>query len=171
VAGITLRPDVQEACDVLVTHEPPRGTLDVAFNGQHAGSERVRDMVMRFRPRVHTFGHIHESPGIVRLGGTLAVNCTMGDGKTGGVLIELTAAGATATMLSGRRETRVRRVTNTPNCAVVLKIRSVALRLGPQHPGLGITPEDLTGCTVAQDHRRRLAARPAARRRIHRLTR
>ena len=100
VAGITFGgPDVQEACDVLVTHEPPRGTLDVAFNGQHAGSERVRDMVMRFRPKVHTFGHIHESPGIVRLGATLIVNCTMGDGTTGGALIELSAAGATATML------------------------------------------------------------------------
>lgn len=92
-------PNVQEACDVLVTHEPPRGTLDVAFNGQHAGSEHVLDMVTRFRPKVHTFGHIHESPGIVPLGATLAVNCTMGDGTTGGALIELTAEGATATML------------------------------------------------------------------------
>jgi len=100
VAGITFGgPDVQEACDVLVTHEPPRGTLDLAFNGQHAGSERVRDMITRLRPKVHTFGHVHESPGIVRLGGTLVINCTMGDGKTGGALIELTAAGVTAALL------------------------------------------------------------------------
>lgn len=100
VAGVTFGgPDVAEACEVLVTHEPPRGTLDLAFNGRHAGSERVRELVARLRPKVHTFGHIHESPGIARLGDTLAVNCTMGDGKTGGALIELTAAGATATML------------------------------------------------------------------------
>ena len=100
VAGITFGgPDVQEACDVLVTHEPPRGILDVAFNGQHAGSERVHEMIARLRPKVHTFGHIHESPGIVRRGSTLAVNCTMGDGKTGGALIEFTGAGVTATML------------------------------------------------------------------------
>jgi Icc-related predicted phosphoesterase len=100
VAGITFGgPDVADACDVLVTHEPPRGVLDLAVDGRHAGSERVREMVMRLRPRVHTFGHIHESPGIARLGETLAVNCTMGDGTTGGALIELSATGANAAML------------------------------------------------------------------------
>ncbi len=100
LAGITFGgPDVEEACDVLVTHEPPRGTLDIAFNGSHAGSERVREMIARLRPKVHTFGHIHESAGIERVAETLIVNCTMGDGKTGGALIELTEAGVTARML------------------------------------------------------------------------
>ncbi len=90
---------VRVPCEVLVTHEPPAGTLDLAASGQHIGSRAVRDLVDRLRPRVLTCGHVHESPGIVRLGETMVVNCTMGDGKTGGALIEVTAAGVDARLL------------------------------------------------------------------------
>jgi Icc-related predicted phosphoesterase len=92
-------PNVTESCDVLVTHEPPLGTLDVARLGRHIGSRAVLEMVQRLLPRVLTCGHVHESPGIVRLGDTLVVNCTMGDGKTGGALIELTPDGLQARLL------------------------------------------------------------------------
>jgi Icc-related predicted phosphoesterase len=82
-------PHARTPCDVLVTHEPPAGTLDRAFSGTHIGTRHVRDLVRRLRPRVLACGHVHESPGIERLGDTVVVNCTMGDGKTGGALIEL----------------------------------------------------------------------------------
>ena len=93
-------PHVGTSCDVLVTHEPPQGTLDMVSAGTHIGSRSVRDLVARLRPRVLTCGHVHESPGIERLEDTVVVNCTMGDGKTAGALIELTPHGAQARLLS-----------------------------------------------------------------------
>lgn len=92
-------PNVSRPCDVLVVHEPPYGTLDTIPSGQHIGSQQVLELMTRLRPRVLTCGHVHESPGIERVGETLVVNCTMGDGKTGGALIELTAENTTARLL------------------------------------------------------------------------
>jgi Icc-related predicted phosphoesterase len=76
-----------EPCDVLVVHEPPRGVLDRAWNGAHIGSVAVRDYVQRHRPRLVVCGHVHESPGVERLGDTLVVNCTMGNDRYLGALI------------------------------------------------------------------------------------
>ncbi|HEX4841158.1 MAG TPA: metallophosphoesterase [bacterium] len=92
-------PDVTRPCDVLVVHEPPLGILDTGSGGRHFGTTRVRDLVDRLRPRVVLCGHVHESPGIERSGDTLVVNCTMGDGKTGGAVIELTASDTTARLV------------------------------------------------------------------------
>ncbi len=100
IAGVSFGgPHVRERCDVLVTHEPPAGTLDRAWSGQHIGARRVRDLVARLRPRVLTCGHVHESPGIARVGETLVINCTMGDGRTHGALIELGPADVDARLL------------------------------------------------------------------------
>lgn len=92
-------PSVAQSVDVLVVHEPPLGTLDLVPSGRHIGSERVRDLIATLKPQVVTCGHVHESPGIARIGETLVVNCTMGDGKTGGALIEVTAEGVDARLL------------------------------------------------------------------------
>jgi Icc-related predicted phosphoesterase len=92
-------PHVASPCDVLVTHEPPAGTLDLALSGRHIGTRAVLDLVRRVRPRVLACGHVHEAGGVARLDDTLVVNCTMGDGTTGGALIELAADGATAQLL------------------------------------------------------------------------
>ncbi|MGH2397931.1 MAG: metallophosphoesterase family protein [bacterium] len=92
-------PRVGGRCDVLVVHEPPYGTLDVVPSGRHIGSQDVLELVRRIRPRVLTCGHVHESAGIVRLDETTVINCTMGDGKSRGALIELTAEAITARLL------------------------------------------------------------------------
>jgi uncharacterized protein len=92
-------PNARTHCDVLVTHEPPLGTLDRARSGAHIGTQAVRDLVDRLRPRVLTCGHVHESPGIERLDDTLVINCTMGDGRTGGALIDLSGERLEARML------------------------------------------------------------------------
>ncbi len=76
-------------CDVLVAHIPPRGTLDVAPNGEHIGSRKVRDAIEQLHPRVVICGHVHETPGIERTGDTLVVNCSTGAGKAQGALIEI----------------------------------------------------------------------------------
>ena len=92
-------PRVRTACDVLVTHEPPAGVLDLARSGRHIGTRAVLELLTRLRPRVLTCGHVHETPGIERFGETLVINCTMGDEKTGGALIEITPERVTARLL------------------------------------------------------------------------
>ncbi len=49
--------------DVLITHGPPAGTLDKSSH--HFGSEELRERLLELgaHPRLHVFGHIHESYG------------------------------------------------------------------------------------------------------------
>jgi Icc-related predicted phosphoesterase len=97
IAGVSFGgPAVARPCDVLVTHEPPSGILDTIPSGRHIGSAAVRTLLDQLRPRLLLCGHVHESPGIEQAGGTLVINCTMGDGSTGGALIELTTSDVTA---------------------------------------------------------------------------
>ena len=49
---------------VLITHGPPAGTLDLVDERRHVGSEALRRLVDRRRPRLHLFGHIHQAFGI-----------------------------------------------------------------------------------------------------------
>jgi len=49
---------------VLICHTPPLGTaLDRAGEGQHFGSEAVREFIEREQPRYFFCGHIHEAAG------------------------------------------------------------------------------------------------------------
>lgn len=59
---------------VLLSHHPPYGILDVTFYGNHAGLEALRDLVLRVKPRLHLFGHIHESRGSLTQAGVTFVN-------------------------------------------------------------------------------------------------
>ncbi|MGH2373698.1 MAG: metallophosphoesterase family protein [bacterium] len=100
IGGISFGgPRVTAHCDVLVVHEPPYGTLDLVPSGRHIGSQDVLGLLTRIQPRVLTCGHVHESAGIARVNETTVINCTMGDGKSGGALIELTAQDLTARLL------------------------------------------------------------------------
>lgn len=49
--------------DVMLTHGPPYGILDMTKNNQVVGCEHLRRAVARCRPRLHCFGHIHEGWG------------------------------------------------------------------------------------------------------------
>lgn len=56
--------------DVLVTHGPPNGVLDLMspeseWAGEHLGCEELRKVVDKISPKVHIFGHIHGSYGQV----------------------------------------------------------------------------------------------------------
>jgi len=60
---------------IVLSHYPPYNTkTDVAWNRRHIGSQRLRDFVERFQPKIFLHGHVHESPGIDFLGRTLVVN-------------------------------------------------------------------------------------------------
>lgn len=49
--------------DILVTHCPPAGILDKTLNGEEVGCADLSDRVKIIKPKVHIFGHIHESYG------------------------------------------------------------------------------------------------------------
>ena len=63
--------------DILITHCPPRGTLDQAIRSHHTmftepgdvmyenvGSTSLHDVWRMIFPRLHVFGHIHEAHGV-----------------------------------------------------------------------------------------------------------
>lgn len=64
--------------DVLITHSPPAGILDKTYNDWPAGSMTLRDEVLdRIKPKIHCFGHIHESYGIHQMNGTTFINASL----------------------------------------------------------------------------------------------
>jgi Icc-related predicted phosphoesterase len=64
--------------DVLITHGPPFGILDLPFGkGDPAGCELLLTRVKEVKPRVHIFGHIHGSYGKQQIGTTLFVNACL----------------------------------------------------------------------------------------------
>jgi len=69
---------IPDDIDVLVTHGPPYGILDLPFGkGEPAGCELLLKRVKEVQPRVHIFGHIHGSYGQKQIGRTLFVNACL----------------------------------------------------------------------------------------------
>jgi Icc-related predicted phosphoesterase len=73
---------IHEDTDVLVTHGPPHGILDLVPRDrigtfENTGCEELALAVKRIRPKLHVFGHIHEGYGVTQKSGTTFVNaCT-----------------------------------------------------------------------------------------------
>ena len=63
--------------DILVSHSPPLGILDVDVAGNMCGSEvLLRHVIQRVKPKCHIFGHIHASYGIATNGLTTFANAS-----------------------------------------------------------------------------------------------
>uniref|UniRef100_A0A6U6EID9 Calcineurin-like phosphoesterase domain-containing protein n=1 Tax=Odontella aurita TaxID=265563 RepID=A0A6U6EID9_9STRA len=68
---------IPDDTDVLVTHGPPLGRGDRTGDGQRVGClELMRQIQGHVRPRLHVFGHVHESYGVSSDGTTLYVNAS-----------------------------------------------------------------------------------------------
>lgn len=52
-----------QACDILVTHSPPKGIADRTSGGASVGSTTIRDAIARLQPRHALCGHIHDAWG------------------------------------------------------------------------------------------------------------
>jgi Icc-related predicted phosphoesterase len=63
--------------DVLVTHGPPFGILDRCQDGRIVGCEDLKARVLEIKPKLHVFGHIHESYGIITENETTYVNASI----------------------------------------------------------------------------------------------
>jgi predicted phosphohydrolase len=59
---------------ILLTHTPPFGVLD---GEPHAGCPELRVAVIRIRPRLHVFGHIHDGYGTRATRHTMFVNAAL----------------------------------------------------------------------------------------------
>jgi hypothetical protein len=66
--------------DVLITHGPPMGILDLVPGGGHVGCADLLERIYDLQPRVHAFGHIHEGTGMDGRDGTTFVNASICDG-------------------------------------------------------------------------------------------
>jgi Icc-related predicted phosphoesterase len=75
---------------VYVTHSPPWGTtLDRLYDGTSIGSRAIRAFIERRRPPLTLHGHIHESPGVDRIGPTVSVNPGDSLGRLRAVRVDL----------------------------------------------------------------------------------
>jgi len=77
--GLLLAQAYQDVADaplqLMVCHTPPHATrLDRLTNGTAVGSAAVRRFIEQQQPQVCIVGHIHESPGVERIGRTLVLN-------------------------------------------------------------------------------------------------
>jgi predicted phosphohydrolase len=66
---------IPQNIDVLISHGPPYGILDSdPVSGLHQGCHELLDAVMRVRPKLHVFGHIHGAYGVFQTEHTTFVN-------------------------------------------------------------------------------------------------
>ncbi|WP_120500635.1 metallophosphoesterase [Roseovarius sp. EL26] len=60
--------------DVLFTHTPPAGILDVSSRGQTLGCQHLAQRLNTLNLSLHCFGHVHASAGSLVCDGTTYVN-------------------------------------------------------------------------------------------------
>jgi Icc-related predicted phosphoesterase len=72
---------IPDDTDVLITHGPPNGILDLVNNyrqpNRNVGCELLRFHMERVNPALNVFGHIHEGYGYKRIDNTLFVNAAI----------------------------------------------------------------------------------------------
>lgn len=72
---------IPDDTDVLITHGPPATILDYTVRDQvNVGCVDLLNYVNEVKPKIHVFGHIHESYGYRHINGTTFINastCTL----------------------------------------------------------------------------------------------
>jgi predicted phosphohydrolase len=84
--------------DILITHGPPKGILDrEAPEEPSAGCPELALAVVRTRPRLHVFGHLHGGYGVLRTPGTVFINASVyqdGGLEHSPIVLEISTLGA-----------------------------------------------------------------------------
>src|SRR4051794_3069675 len=75
---------IPDDTDVLITHGPPAGVLDLTRRGEATGCADLLERGKVVKPKLHLFGHIHEAAGVVETPDTLFVNASIGTERYGG---------------------------------------------------------------------------------------
>jgi Icc-related predicted phosphoesterase len=71
---------IPENTDVLITHGPPMGILDRVWH-ESVGCADLTSAVMKIKPKIHVFGHIHCGYGYKLFNGTQFYNAALCDEK------------------------------------------------------------------------------------------
>ena len=69
--------EVPGETDVLITHTPPAGVLDVSSRGLELGCPYLSDALGTISPKLHCFGHVHASSGIYESPETTHINAAL----------------------------------------------------------------------------------------------
>jgi len=60
--------EIPEDTDILITHTPPKGILDLSYDRdgklEYCGCSALMKKVMKVQPKFHIFGHIHDCEGV-----------------------------------------------------------------------------------------------------------
>jgi Icc-related predicted phosphoesterase len=67
---------IPEDTDLLITHGPPFGILDVTAGDRLVGDRDLLARIKEIKPQVHVFGHIHESYGTTKHLGIRCINAS-----------------------------------------------------------------------------------------------
>lgn len=59
---------------ILISHNPPNGYVDKAYNGKHVGSKILLNAIKKHQPKYVFCGHIHEAKGKAKIGKTQVYN-------------------------------------------------------------------------------------------------
>jgi Icc-related predicted phosphoesterase len=66
------RKAMNEDCDIVVTHGPPKGALDKSYNRdgrmEHCGDRSLFNRILDINPKLSLFGHIHNCEDIINAG-------------------------------------------------------------------------------------------------------
>lgn len=80
---------IPDDTDVLITHGPPDGILDSSFLGEHCGCPILLNRVAKIKPKLHVFGHVHESYGVKKAYGCTFVNAASGFDHNKPIVVEI----------------------------------------------------------------------------------
>ena len=73
---------IPQGVDVLITHTPPYGLLDLPTSGSiHLGCPHLLAELDRVRPKLHVFGHVHASHGTQQGPFTKSINAAIVGGS------------------------------------------------------------------------------------------
>lgn len=67
---------IPDKVDILITHGPPAGILDKTPYGESVGCKDLFERVIKVKPQLHVFGHIHHNYGIYHFDGITFVNAS-----------------------------------------------------------------------------------------------
>ena len=64
--------NIPENTDILITHTPPKGCLDLSYNRNHelefCGCSNLLKNIFRVKPKLSLYGHIHSCDGVLNAG-------------------------------------------------------------------------------------------------------
>lgn len=70
---------IPDKLDVLITHGPPKDILDLAPGERRVGCPILRERVLKVKPKLHLFGHIHGAYGVDEVEGVRFGNVALCD--------------------------------------------------------------------------------------------